>query len=136
MPNIPESVHNLINIGIAPDDARALRRVAMTLHRWHEGECGTESGHIEREGEDGDGKPFWVPSDRAGSFVRARRYPIPDRERGALKRLSAIMGRYSLLGYYVQGDPRGAALYVLRPGDVREGESVDTCYSRGVAVYQ
>jgi hypothetical protein len=32
--------------------------------------------------------------------------------------------------------PRGAALYILKPGDVPEGEDVSAWYSRGVAVYQ
>jgi hypothetical protein len=36
---------------------------------------------------------------------------------------------------YIQGDPRGAALYILRPGDVPEGESADAYYSRGICVY-
>jgi hypothetical protein len=45
------------------------------------------------------------------------------------------MKRYPSLSVYVQGDPRGASLYVLRPGDVPEGERADAYYSRGVAVY-
>ena len=36
---------------------------------------------------------------------------------------------------YLQTDPRGAALYLLRPGDVPEGERDDSYYSRGVCVY-
>mgnify|MGYP001605579533 CR=1 FL=1 len=36
---------------------------------------------------------------------------------------------------YIQGDPRGAALYILRPGDVPQGEKPDSCYSRGLVVY-
>lgn len=40
------------------------------------------------------------------------------------------------LSAYVQGDPRGAALYILRPGDVPEGENAESYYSRGVAVYR
>lgn len=46
------------------------------------------------------------------------------------------MARYPALSYYVQGDPRGASLYILRPGDVPEGKEVDGYYSRGVAVYK
>lgn len=46
------------------------------------------------------------------------------------------MARYPTLGYYVQGDPRGCALYILRPGDVPEGSTPDCCYSRGIAVLQ
>ena len=61
---------------------------------------------------------------------------IPDRERAALKRLTTIIARYPALRSYVQTDPRGAALYVLREGDIREGKSVEQCYSRGIAVYR
>ena len=61
-------------------------------------------------------------------------YPIADRERGALKRLATIMTRYPGFTAYVQGDPRGCSLYILRPGDVREGASIDSCYSNGIGV--
>lgn len=114
--------------GITWDDAAALRRISMTLKRWHEGECGTEDGHIERD--EATGRTYWV------SAYNGRRHRTPDRETGALKRLRKIMARYPDLSYHVQGDPRGAALYVLRPGDVPEGADPDCYYSRGLAVYK
>ena len=61
---------------------------------------------------------------------------IPDRERGALKRLAKIMARYPSLSYYIQTDPRGASLYILRLGDVPKDHLVDACYSNGIAVYR
>ena len=61
---------------------------------------------------------------------------MPDREKGAKKRLQAILARYPGFSAYVQGDPRGAALYVLRPGDVPAGADVSSCYNRGIAVYK
>jgi hypothetical protein len=64
-----------------------------------------------------------------------RRSPIADREAGAHRRLKAIMGQYPTLTAYIQGDPRGAALYILRPGDVPEGASVESYYNRGIVVY-
>ena len=100
----------------------------MTLHRWHELECGDEFGSIERD--EKTGKPY-MRSSRTG-----RRYSVADRETGALKRLDAIMARYPTLSAYVQGDPRGAALYILRDGDVPEGKDVAAYYSRGLAVYK
>ena len=116
--------------GISEDDALALRRIAMTLHRWHELECGTDRGCIERD--EYSGIPQWRPAtDTARLYGR----PVPDRETGALKRLAAIMARYPDLSAYVQGDPRGAALYILRPGDVPEGKDAEGYYSRGLAVY-
>jgi hypothetical protein len=36
---------------------------------------------------------------------------------------------------YIQTDPRGAALYILRPGDVPEGKDAGAYYNRGICVY-
>lgn len=110
-------------------DAEALRHISMTLHRWHELECGAEDGAIERD--EKTGKPVY----QSGHNPKIR-YAVPDRERGALKRLAAIMARYPALTSYVQGDPRGCALYVLKPGDVPAGEDVSAYYSRGLAVFR
>ena len=133
----------LIRAGIEYEDALALRRIAMTLDRWHEMECGNSNSYgswaIERdETETGDGLPYlvhhqWGHGRWPDSTTRTR---IPDREKGALKRLAKIMARYPALGHYVQTDPRGASIYILRPGDVPEGEAVDCYYSRGLAVYK
>lgn len=35
---------------------------------------------------------------------------------------------------YQQTDPRGCALYLIRPGDIPAGESVEAYYTRGLAV--
>lgn len=119
---------SLTSAGIDYEDALRLRRVAMTLHRWHELECGAGNGAVERD--EDTGKTFWV------NAMTGKRYPTPDRETGALKRLAAIMAKYPDLSAYVQGDPRGAALYILRPGDVPEGKEADRYYNRGLAVYK
>jgi hypothetical protein len=113
--------------GINYDDAHALRRISMTLNRWHEMECGTDYGYIERD--EVTGKTYSV------NAHTGKRFPTPDRETGALKRLKEIMAKYPALSAYVQGDPRGAALYILRPGDVPAGEKADSFYSNGIAVY-
>lgn len=113
--------------GISHADAIALRRISMTLHRWHEHEC---NGTIQRDGKFGDGAPYWCAPGSSRQLYRA-----PDRERGALKRLAAIMSRYPSLEAYVQGDPRGCSLYILRPGDVPAGRRSDSYYSRGIPVY-
>ncbi len=123
----PTIIPQLISLGFTNDDAKALRRIAMQLHRWHELECGVDGGGVERD--EATGRCYWYSS------YTGRRTPTADRETGALKRLAALMSRYAPLAYYVQGDPRGAAVYVLRPGDVPEGKEVDSYYSRGVAVY-
>ena len=127
-------IDQLRSLGISQEDAFALRRISMTLHRWHELECGDASGWcLERD--EKTGKPhLYRYSERMPMHKHVS--PTPDRETGALKRLAAIMSRYPSLSSYVQGDPRGAALYILRPGDVPEGKDVDAYYSRGIAVYK
>lgn len=117
----------LIMCGISSDDAKSLRRISLTLHSWHEHEC---NGTIQRDGENGDGAPAWYNPNTC-----KRIGPAYDRERGALKRLAAIMARYPALASYVQGDPRGCSLYILRPGDVPGGQNAESYYSRGIAVY-
>ena len=126
---------NLRALGFTQDEAEKLRRISMTLHRWHEMECGTDNGCIERD--EATGKTFWL------NAMTGRRFPTSDRETGARKRLASIMearalrvgGAYVTLAAYIQTDPRGAALYILRPGDVPEGKEPESYYSRGLCVY-
>jgi len=125
-----DCVDTLRAAGISFDDAQALRRIAMTLSRWYELECGMDHGAIERD--DKTGKPFFTYD--LGDSGKRGRYPIPDREKGAEKRLGAIMARYPDFRAYVQGDPRGASLYVLKPGDWHAGDDLSSIYTRGIAV--
>lgn len=132
-------IEALVKAGISFDDAHALRRISMTLSRWHELECGDGNEYgswaIERD-DNGDGAPFMVHH----HYMHGRgkdsttRTPIPDREKGAEKRLAAIMARYPHFRAYVQGDPRGASLYILRPDDCPAGADIGSVYSRGIAV--
>lgn len=128
----------LQNLGISYEDAVALRRIAMTLHNWYEMECGDEWGRcIERD--EKTGKPFQYNH----NWHFGKRYPTPDREAGAIKRLQKIMQTYTQanghtmdLDYYIQTDPRGASLYILKPGDIPEGRSKDEFYTNGIALYK
>lgn len=125
-----EVLARLERVGIKPHDANMLRRIALTLHRWSELECGNENGAIERD--EVTGKPYWYRADRLNSA----RYPVPDREKGALKRLKEVMRRYSRRFHaYVQGDPRGASLWLVRRKDVPKGKDLDAYYSQGIAIY-
>jgi hypothetical protein len=127
--------NTLCNLGFTPDEANRLRRISLTLRRWHKLECGVNGGCIERD--DATGRPYWR------SEVSGRRWPVADRERGALLRLARLMrhvngpegGAIMHLNYYVQTDPRGAALYILRPGDIPPGTDPASCYTRGICVY-
>ena len=87
----------LLELGFTSEEAEQLRRISRTLQRWHELECGTGDGQVsrgvERENDDGTGKPFMrVQYPTAAGYVD-RRHPIPDRETGARKRLAAILAR-------------------------------------------
>ena len=93
--------------------ASTLRRAQMTLRRWAELECGTDTGHIEREGGEDTGRPIFHPAGRwvGGRYVEPKPYAVPDRERGALARVAATCKALGL-HFYHQTDPRGCALYV------------------------
>ena len=100
-------------IGISTDDVNTLRRAQMTLHRWHELECGDGNDHaswaIERD--EKTGKPYLVTYPH--NEPKPRRHRIADRENGAIKRVASVCGREGL-HFFVQTDPRGCALYVSR----------------------
>lgn len=135
----------LMSLGFTRDEAESLRRISLRLRSWHERQCGTDGGCIER---DENGRAMWHNS------YSGRLTPIRDMETGALRRLETILtarnvraghvqhaGDYGVapsqayLDAYVQTDPRGCALYILRPGDVPAGADVSSYYSRGIAVY-
>ena len=120
-----DAIATLMRLGFTETDATALRRISLTLHRWYEHEC---NGTIQRD--EATGIPYWYSLATYRQIGRA-----PDRERGAEKRLGKIMARYPQYSHYLQTDPRGASLYILRSGDVPEGADVGAYYSRGIAVY-
>jgi hypothetical protein len=140
----------LQNLGFTSTEAQNLRRISLTLSRWAEHEC---NGTIERD-ENRNNRPFWSNPSTGRHFVAT----VADRESGAIKRLKTIVSMRNQrvitnlvepatlqgsldqvlnisLSYYVQGDPRGAALYILRPGDVPDGADADSYYNRGIAIY-
>jgi hypothetical protein len=90
-------------IEMSYEDIDILRRAEITLHRWHEMECGDGRGCIERD--EKTDKPYYLSS------MSGNRYSMQDREKGALKRIDKVCKANSLQ-YYIQGDCRGAALYV------------------------
>jgi len=116
----------LLAMGYTRAEAESLRRASVTLRRWHERECGTDGGCIERD--DTTNKPHWNSS-WTGSLTQIR-----DLETGALRRIARIVGRGPHTAY-IQTDPRGCALYLMRPGDVPEGGDADSYYTRGLAIY-
>ena len=135
-----EQENRLLELGFTQDEANTLRRISMTLHRWFELECGDSNEYMSYsiERDETTAKPFMVYHPNSGKTWRE---PIADRETGARKRLLSIVNtRAARVGTcdvvtYVQTDPRGCALYVLRPGDVPEGKDVESYYNRGICVY-
>lgn len=114
-------------ITVSPWEARMLRRIERTLHRWAELECGDGNDYaswcIERD--DDTGTPYMAVHPHDGS--KSHRVRIADRERGALRRLAAFCARTGL-HYYHQTDPRGCALYLST------APLPDHNYTAGVAV--
>ncbi len=137
----------LQELGFTYDEAYSLRRIEMTLTRWAERECGDGSNWaIERD--EVTGKPFNVYHGEG----KARRYPIADREAGALKRAAAICAARNARAYpdatpgsamtthglnavvpYHQTDCRGCALYIITRAQLA-GDKIDSVYTRGLAV--
>ena len=117
----------LASHGVSEEDYIALRRAGMTLRAWYTQEC---NGTIQRD--EATGLPYaWSDGDRSPS---RRLYKLADRERGAERRIAAVMAKHPTLAVYLQTDPRGAAVYILRPGDVPPGEDPGSYYTRGLCV--
>jgi hypothetical protein len=132
----------LVALGFTYYEADKLRLISNTLRRWYERECGDGFGCIERD--ETTDKPYWL------SAMTGRRSLIADREKGAIKRLAHIIGLRNTramvksgatsvkdvaVNSYLQTDPRGAALYLMRPNDLADGADVESCYTRGLCVY-
>ena len=71
----------LRGLGFDWEEISALRRINGTLRAWNEAEA---NGEIQRDGEDGEGKPRRFIVDGMGNVHRCGL--VADRERGALKR--------------------------------------------------
>jgi len=113
-------------ISLSFDEVNTLRRAEIVLQRWAEGECGDSNDYSSRcIVRDDEGKPYMevIPHQ---SNAKARRWRIPDREAGALRRVSAICKAHGLY-FFHQTDPRGCALYVSNE------PLTDSDYSRGVS---
>lgn len=121
-------ISNLEKLGFNYLEANDIRRIAMTLSRCDEAEC---NGDTERD--ETTGKMYRVYQATSGPN---KRYPCADRERGAERRLAAILANFPDLRSYRQCDPRGASLYIFNPSTLPAGATIDSCYSSfGVAVY-
>ena len=128
-----EAIERAKRCGLSEQDAIALRRIALTLHRWFELECGDGNSYgswaIERDEE--TEKPYFIHHhyQHGNGKDSMTRRPIPDRETGARKRLDKLMAQYPKLRAWIQTDPRGGTIYLCKPED-----ATDSLYTRGVFV--
>ena len=135
-----EVLHRLDRLGIAYEDACALRRIALTLHRWFELECGdgNDYGSWAIERDEATDVPYMVHHHYRhgqGQDTTTKRR-IADKETGARKRLAVILAKYPALHAYIQTDPRGASLYILTDKQLAYyNQPIDSIYNNGVAVY-
>lgn len=150
----------LQELGFTYEESQQLRRIQLTLRRWAERECGDGSNFaIERDEQ--TGKPFSVYHGPNAGWNK--RYPIADREAGALRRLKAIVDARNFRSVpalvsgnkmnpdpkdprfifaYHQTDPRGCALYLVTRSQLisTEGDHgahllpIESNYNRGLAV--
>ena len=117
--------------GMTAENLAQCYRLERALRKWHELECGTADGGVEYDDvDDGELLPtctFYRP--RTGTRSKFKnQYPV------LMRRLERLRADMPSITFYVQGDPRGAALYALRPGDVPVGEDVNSWYTRGVCL--
>ena len=109
--------------GFTRQEVDALLRCERVLQTWAEHEC---NGEIQRD--ETSQIPYWYNMHTGNKCGRTA-----DRETGALRRAKTICERHGCTLYH-QGDPRGCVLWVIRPGDVRQGADVGSCYTNGVAI--
>lgn len=151
-----ESIQRAMRCGLTEDDAVKVRRIALTLHRWFELECGDGNEYGSWCITRGKKEPFIGPlpianavrprvfiHDETGNPYLEKHFygqrkdarddvfyeKLPDRETGARKRLDGIMANYPHLRAYIQGDCRGGTIYLCKPED-----ATDSLYTRGVFV--
>jgi hypothetical protein len=116
-------------LGITLEDANKLRLIELCLGSWGSREC---DGKIVRD--ETTDKPYAVYN-HSDVTNKQYRVAIPDREKGALKRLDKIMVAYPHLVAYHQTDPRGCTLYLVPREKLQPGQALDAYYSSyGVAV--
>ena len=100
-----------------------LRHCERTLHHWAEDEC---NGRIQWSEFDGKSRPILYGKDRFGAYTVKLR-GIPDSSVAAMKEAQRVAAKHGL-SVYNQTDPRGCALYVYHPADLK-GRPIDECYS-------
>lgn len=136
---IADFYNRMEKMGFTHAETETLRLAQLTLHRWAEREC---NGEIERDETTGKVHPYNHNGDRM-------KYTVPDREKGALKRIAKIVSDRNTrnwIGFngsiaempttlhaYHQTDPRGCSLYLVSIEQLG-GADISSVYNRGFGV--
>jgi hypothetical protein len=121
--------------GFTHDETTALLRAERALRKWGELKCGTgDKNRSISVFRDESGKPFYRVQFYAGGQWRETVQPKRDTEKAAWNKVQSIMASKPGFSAYHQTDPRGCALYVIRPGDIEAGGNVRALYNRGIAL--
>ena len=94
--------------GIDYADVKRLWELECRLHRWHEGQSGTDTGCITRD--EKTGHCYWR---YAVSGLRER---ITDTYTLDVVRLAEISAKYPDLDFAIDPDPSGWAIHISRKG--------------------
>lgn len=82
-------------LGFTAEEAESLRRISMTLRRWHERECGDGNGCIEREEQTGRAAPSLLTSPQTRAHYLAMHprtaYDLKRRAAASLTATAALM---------------------------------------------
>ena len=109
---LQDRIKSRTGVALTFAQANTLRRAELTLQSWAELECGDSDSYASRGlcRDEVTGKPYMLVIPHKGDS-KGKRYPVADRERGALKRVASVC-KDAGLSFYHQGDPRGCVLYV------------------------
>ena len=113
--------------GISQQDYKALALEEHRLQRWSEREC---NGEIQWDDE--TGKPYTVYMIGRGQDLA--RFPVPDLEKGSIKRCEEIAASYGLK-FYHQSDPRGCQVHVYRESDLNGSDIRQVYPSQALAIF-
>ena len=112
-------IMDMAALGLTADEIVKLEAIERGLRRWFTMEC---NGEVQRD--ETTMKPHWGGKPNC---------PVQDMERINQKRLEKIQAAHRDLWFYIQGDPRGGALYVGKKKDM-DMRNLSSLYNRGICV--
>ncbi len=130
-------VFELHNLGFNDQQIKKLRSASRTLQKWFEMECGSDDGCIVRIS-DTAGEPIetyeGIPCLLTFEGNKRCYTRIVDKEAAARSIIKSIGEENDQCVFYIQTDPRGAALYAV-PKEYLVNRKIEQIYPNGVAIY-